>query len=146
MPRQLLRFAFDLICCGGKPSKVCVTPAVAQLFPQEELDCRARRLCHVGVLTKLDIMDKGTDARDVLDGKAVRLKHGWVAVVNRGQVQPREAPGTRLHFIACVLFLHCTGAVWHPSSTTHQVCSDEDASCVQCDDDTAVVRRTSTRA
>ena len=42
-------------------------------------------LC-TGVLTKLDIMDKGTDARDVLDGKAVRLKHGWVAVVNRGQV------------------------------------------------------------
>ncbi len=42
-------------------------------------------LC-AGVLTKLDIMDKGTDARDVLDGKAVRLKHGWVAVVNRGQV------------------------------------------------------------
>ena len=38
-----------------------------------------------GVLTKLDIMDKGTDARDVLEGKSVRLKHGWVAVVNRGQ-------------------------------------------------------------
>lgn len=37
------------------------------------------------MLTKLDIMDKGTDARDVLDGKSVRLKHGWVAVVNRGQ-------------------------------------------------------------
>jgi Dynamin central region len=37
------------------------------------------------VLTKLDIMDKGTDARAVLDGQSVRLKHGWVAVVNRGQ-------------------------------------------------------------
>ena len=35
-----------------------------------------------GVLTKLDIMDKGTDARAVLDGQSVRLKHGWVAVVN----------------------------------------------------------------
>ena len=45
-----------------------------------------RRFVDAGVLTKLDIMDKGTDARDVLDGKAVRLKHGWVAVVNRGQV------------------------------------------------------------
>lgn len=38
-----------------------------------------------GVLTKLDIMDKGTDARAVLDGQSVRLKHGWIAVVNRGQ-------------------------------------------------------------
>lgn len=38
-----------------------------------------------GVLTKLDIMDPGTDARDVLEGSAVRLKHGWIGVVNRGQ-------------------------------------------------------------
>ena len=40
---------------------------------------------HAGVLTKLDIMDPGTDARGVLDGQEVKLKHGWVAVVNRGQ-------------------------------------------------------------
>lgn len=38
-----------------------------------------------GVLTKLDIMDPGTDAREVLDGSAVKLKHGWIGVVNRGQ-------------------------------------------------------------
>jgi dynamin 1-like protein len=37
------------------------------------------------VLTKLDIMDPGTDARDVLNGQAVRLKNGWIGVVNRGQ-------------------------------------------------------------
>ena len=52
--------------------------------------CRARHLPPVrcggaGVLTKLDIMDRGTDAREVLDGRSVRLKNGWVAVVNRGQ-------------------------------------------------------------
>ena len=38
-----------------------------------------------GVLTKLDIMDPGTDARDILDNAAVRLKHGWIGVINRGQ-------------------------------------------------------------
>ena len=38
-----------------------------------------------GVLTKLDIMDPGTNARDVLDGQSVRLKHGWIGIVNRGQ-------------------------------------------------------------
>ena len=38
-----------------------------------------------GVLTKLDIMDPGTDARDVLEGQAVRLKNGWIGIVNRGQ-------------------------------------------------------------
>ena len=37
------------------------------------------------MLTKLDIMDPGTDARDILDGQAVKLKHGWIGVVNRGQ-------------------------------------------------------------
>ena len=40
---------------------------------------------NAGVLTKLDIMDPGTDARGVLDGREVKLKHGWAAVVNRGQ-------------------------------------------------------------
>merc|ERR1719335_343430 len=39
----------------------------------------------VGVLTKLDIMDRGTNARDVLEGYAAPLRHGWVAVVNRAQ-------------------------------------------------------------
>ncbi len=52
--------------------------------------CNSNLRMHVelygaGVLTKLDIMDKGTDARAVLDGQSVRLKHGWIAVVNRGQ-------------------------------------------------------------
>ena len=37
------------------------------------------------MLTKLDIMDPGTDARDVLEGQAVRLKNGWIGIVNRGQ-------------------------------------------------------------
>lgn len=37
------------------------------------------------MLTKLDIMDPGTDARDVLQGQAVRLKNGWIGIVNRGQ-------------------------------------------------------------
>ncbi|KAL6557330.1 Phragmoplastin drp1e [Orobanche minor] len=38
-----------------------------------------------GVLTKLDLMDKGTNALDVLDGRAYRLQHPWVGVVNRSQ-------------------------------------------------------------
>ena len=44
-----------------------------------------RRMPCAGVLTKLDIMDPGTDARDVLQGQAVRLKNGWIGIVNRGQ-------------------------------------------------------------
>ncbi|KAJ7298891.1 hypothetical protein O6H91_10G109200 [Diphasiastrum complanatum] len=38
-----------------------------------------------GVLTKLDLMDKGTNALDVLEGRSYRLQHPWVGVVNRSQ-------------------------------------------------------------
>ncbi|KAL8555696.1 hypothetical protein ACS0TY_003492 [Phlomoides rotata] len=38
-----------------------------------------------GVLTKLDLMDKGTNAQDVLEGRAYRLQHPWVGIVNRSQ-------------------------------------------------------------
>lgn len=38
-----------------------------------------------GVLTKLDLMDKGTNAIDVLEGRAYRLQQPWVGVVNRSQ-------------------------------------------------------------
>ncbi|KAF2305623.1 hypothetical protein GH714_007097 [Hevea brasiliensis] len=38
-----------------------------------------------GVLTKLDLMDKGTNATDVLEGRAYRLQHPWVGIVNRSQ-------------------------------------------------------------
>ncbi|GAB2296939.1 Phragmoplastin drp1c [Dionaea muscipula] len=38
-----------------------------------------------GVLTKLDLMDKGTNAQDVLEGRSYRLQHPWVGIVNRSQ-------------------------------------------------------------
>ncbi|TYJ49846.1 hypothetical protein E1A91_A01G163800v1 [Gossypium mustelinum] len=38
-----------------------------------------------GVLTKLDLMDKGTNATEVLEGRAYRLQHPWVGIVNRSQ-------------------------------------------------------------
>ncbi|CAH8384547.1 unnamed protein product [Eruca vesicaria subsp. sativa] len=43
--------------------------------------------CHrtIGVITKLDIMDRGTDARNLLLGKVVPLRLGYVGVVNRCQ-------------------------------------------------------------
>ncbi|GAU32598.1 hypothetical protein TSUD_71460 [Trifolium subterraneum] len=39
----------------------------------------------IGVLTKIDLMDKGTDAVDMLEGRAYRLKFPWIGVVNRSQ-------------------------------------------------------------
>ncbi|XP_044503495.1 LOW QUALITY PROTEIN: phragmoplastin DRP1E-like [Mangifera indica] len=39
----------------------------------------------LGVLTKLDLMDKGTNALDVLEGRSYQLQHPWVGIVNRSQ-------------------------------------------------------------
>ncbi|PVU94158.1 hypothetical protein BB561_002776 [Smittium simulii] len=39
----------------------------------------------IGVLTKVDLMDKGTDVIDILAGKIIPLRLGYVPVVNRGQ-------------------------------------------------------------
>ncbi|XP_047341021.1 dynamin-related protein 3B-like [Impatiens glandulifera] len=39
----------------------------------------------IGVITKLDIMDRGTDARNFLLGKVIPLRLGYVGVVNRNQ-------------------------------------------------------------
>jgi len=39
----------------------------------------------IGVLTKIDIMDRGTDAVDMLMGKVIPLRLGFVGVVNRSQ-------------------------------------------------------------
>ncbi|GAB2231144.1 hypothetical protein Droror1_Dr00027432 [Drosera rotundifolia] len=48
-----------------------------------EVDPKGERT--FGVLTKIDLMDKGTDAVDILDGRAYKLQFPWVGVVNRSQ-------------------------------------------------------------
>lgn len=74
---------------GDNAIILAVTPANADLATSDalhlarEVDPSGDRT--IGVLTKLDIMDPGTNARDVLNGSAVRLKHGWIGIVNRGQ-------------------------------------------------------------
>ena len=39
----------------------------------------------IGVLTKIDLMDTGTDVVDILAGRIIPLRLGYVPVVNRGQ-------------------------------------------------------------
>ncbi|ORX97583.1 hypothetical protein K493DRAFT_281166 [Basidiobolus meristosporus CBS 931.73] len=39
----------------------------------------------IGVLTKIDLMDHGTDVVDILAGRIIPLRLGYVPVVNRGQ-------------------------------------------------------------
>ncbi|KAJ3182335.1 vacuolar protein sorting-associated protein 1 [Geranomyces variabilis] len=39
----------------------------------------------IGVLTKIDLMDQGTDVVDILAGRVIPLRLGYVPVINRGQ-------------------------------------------------------------
>nr|GEW25261.1 dynamin-related protein 5A [Tanacetum cinerariifolium] len=48
-----------------------------------EVDPKGERT--FGVLTKIDLMDKGTDAVEILEGRAYRLNFPWIGVVNRSQ-------------------------------------------------------------
>ncbi|CAI5745459.1 unnamed protein product [Peronospora destructor] len=58
----------------------------------------------IGVLTKLDLMDAGTDAMDMLQGRVIPLKRGYVGVVNRSQadinskLSIRESLGNEQNF------------------------------------------------
>jgi len=49
----------------------------------KQIDPEGKRT--IGVITKIDIMDKGTDAKRLLLGEDIFLKLGWVGIVNRSQ-------------------------------------------------------------
>ncbi|XP_054287684.1 dynamin-1-like protein [Macrosteles quadrilineatus] len=68
---------------------LAVTPANADLTTSEslalalEVDPEGKRT--LAVITKLDLMDEGTDAWDILSGKIIPVKLGIIGVVNRSQ-------------------------------------------------------------
>jgi dynamin 1-like protein len=75
----------------AKPNSIilAVSPANVDLVNSEALklarqvDPMGKRT--IGVLTKLDLMDHGTNALDILSGRVYPLKLGFVGVVNRSQ-------------------------------------------------------------
>ena len=75
----------------AKPNSIilAVSPANVDIVNSEALklarhvDPLGRRT--IGVLTKLDLMDHGTNALDILTGRVYPLKLGFIGVVNRSQ-------------------------------------------------------------
>ena len=63
----------------------CVTLILLLLVSLFVVLRRGKGLRTIGVITKLDLMDEGTDARDVLENKLLPLRRGYVGVVNRSQ-------------------------------------------------------------
>ncbi|TQE13445.1 hypothetical protein C1H46_001012 [Malus baccata] len=48
-----------------------------------EVDPKGERT--FGVLTKIDLMDQGTNAVDILEGRSYKLQFPWIGIVNRSQ-------------------------------------------------------------
>lgn len=75
----------------AKPNSIilAVSPANVDLVNSESLklarqvDPQGKRT--IGILTKLDLMDQGTNALDILSGHVYPLKLGFIGVVNRSQ-------------------------------------------------------------
>lgn len=75
----------------AKPNSIilAVSPANVDIVNSEALklarhvDATGKRT--IGVLTKLDLMDHGTNSLDILSGRVYPLKLGFIGVVNRSQ-------------------------------------------------------------
>lgn len=74
-----------------KPNTIilAVHPANTDLATSDSLQMARRVDPHgvrtLGVITKLDLMDAGTNALDMLQGRVIPLRRGFVGVVNRSQ-------------------------------------------------------------
>ncbi|OAF69833.1 hypothetical protein A3Q56_02381 [Intoshia linei] len=68
---------------------LAVSPANVDLANSDALNIAAEvdptGIRTIGVITKLDLMDAGTDAYDVLTNKVIPLRRGYVGIVNRSQ-------------------------------------------------------------
>ena len=91
-PENIEEQIYEINCqYGSNPNAIllAVTSANTDLASSDalklarELDPRGERT--IGVLTKLDLMDPGTDASEILQNKVIPLRRGYIAVVNRGQ-------------------------------------------------------------
>ena len=91
-PKDIERQIKEMVLNFIRPENtiiLAVTPANADLANSVAL--KAARSVDpefnrtIGVLTKLDLMDQGTNAVAILENRVLPLKRGWIGVVNRSQ-------------------------------------------------------------
>lgn len=91
-PKNIERLIKDMVLKFiSKPNAIILSVTAANtdlansdgLKLAREVDPEGTRT--IGVLTKIDLMDQGTDVVDILAGRVIPLRYGYVPVVNRGQ-------------------------------------------------------------
>ncbi len=86
--QQIRNMIFEFIC-KENCLILAVSPANSDLANSDalklakEVDPSGMRT--IGVITKLDLMDEGTDAREILENKLLPLRRGYIGCVNRSQ-------------------------------------------------------------
>merc|ERR1712142_287462 len=74
----------------GNSIILAITPANTDLATSEALkfakECDPEGRRTLAVVTKLDLMDHGTDAMDILCGRVIPVRLGIIGVVNRSQM------------------------------------------------------------
>lgn len=92
-PENIEQIVKDLVknyCANPDTLILCVIPANIDLANSEalkfarHLDTKGERT--IGVLTKLDLMDEGTNAKNTLLNMEIKLKHGYIGVKGRSQL------------------------------------------------------------
>eukprot|EP00826_Nyctotherus_ovalis_P021090 TRINITY_DN1673_c0_g2_i6.p1 TRINITY_DN1673_c0_g2~~TRINITY_DN1673_c0_g2_i6.p1 ORF type:complete len:637 (+),score=196.13 TRINITY_DN1673_c0_g2_i6:159-2069(+) len=86
--------------CGDERTIIlCVIPANIDLTTSEALkyaqEWDPHQIRTLGVITKLDIMDQGTNAKSTLMNQVVQLKLGYVGVKNRSQKDINDKMGVQ---------------------------------------------------
>ena len=94
LPAQIRKLSIQFI---SNPHSIilCVTAGNTDLATSDgiqlaqEVDPEGHRT--LGVVTKIDIMDKGTDAMDIFTGNSIPLRLGFIGVVMRSQQDIKDA-------------------------------------------------------
>lgn len=104
-PKDIERITKEMVkryCRDERTIILCVIPANADMSTSEalqmaqDLDPEGTRT--IGVITKIDIMDKGTDARKMILNQEIPLKMGYIGVKGRTQedIQNKMSVGASL--------------------------------------------------
>lgn len=101
-PENIEEITKDLVrhyCKNEDTLILCVIPANIDLSNSDalkfsrQLDPRGERT--IGVLTKIDLMDEGTDARSILLNEEIKLRYGYVGIKGRSQADIKRSCGVQ---------------------------------------------------
>lgn len=104
-PKDIERITKDMVtryCRDERTIILCVIPANADMSTSEALQLAqgldTEGIRTIGVITKIDIMDKGTDARKMILNQEIPLKLGYIGVKGRTQedIQNKLSVGASL--------------------------------------------------